>query len=61
MTVDHIVPLSKGGDWRLSNLLPSCDRCNNAKGNMDIEQYRLSLPRKSFYGERRKVSSRRVR
>ncbi len=31
--VDHIVPVSKGGDeWDLSNLELSCPKCNLAKG-----------------------------
>lgn len=32
-TVDHIVPVSKGGDNRLKNLALCCKLCNNLKGN----------------------------
>jgi 5-methylcytosine-specific restriction endonuclease McrA len=37
--VDHIVPLSAGGDeWELSNLEISCPECNLQKGtNVEIE------------------------
>jgi hypothetical protein len=33
MTVDHIVPASKGGARSLKNLQPMCWLCNNEKGN----------------------------
>ncbi|WP_407651586.1 HNH endonuclease [Actinoplanes sandaracinus] len=32
-TADHIVPLSEGGMNELSNLRPSCGRCNFGRGN----------------------------
>ena len=53
MTVDHVVPRSKGGAKKhLSNLIPSCQECNEEKGSMSLEEYRQSLDRKTFYGER---------
>jgi 5-methylcytosine-specific restriction endonuclease McrA len=33
MTKDHILPKSKGGSDKLTNLQTMCIRCNNAKGN----------------------------
>ena len=31
--VDHVIPISKGGDvYDLDNLVACCRRCNNAKG-----------------------------
>ncbi len=33
LTVDHVVPLSKGGSNAADNLQPLCVRCNAAKGN----------------------------
>ena len=34
--VDHIIPISKGGDeWDLSNLELSCPQCNLKKGDKD--------------------------
>ena len=32
-TVDHIVPLSKGGEDSGWNKVPACVRCNSRKGN----------------------------
>jgi hypothetical protein len=38
-TVDHIVPLSKGGPDRVENTLGACRRCNRAKGSLDLEAF----------------------
>lgn len=31
LTVDHVVPLSKGGKWAWENLVTACTRCNGEK------------------------------
>lgn len=41
-TVDHIVPVAKGGGRRNSNLAASCYECNKAKGVMTVEEFRAS-------------------
>ena len=33
MTVDHIIPRSRGGLDILENLLPACRKCNYSRGN----------------------------
>jgi len=33
LTIDHIVPISKGGKWEIGNLVLACYRCNVTKGN----------------------------
>ena len=33
MTIDHIVPVSKGGQTVLENLCAACPRCNHEKGS----------------------------
>ena len=37
--LDHVVPRSKGGSDRLSNLVLSCHECNQSKGNMPVEKF----------------------
>ncbi len=36
MTVDHVIPLSKGGTNDLENLVGLCYECNQKKGNMVV-------------------------
>ena len=39
MELDHVVPRSKGGSDRVSNLVPCCHGCNRRKGNRSIEEF----------------------
>lgn len=32
-TVEHVIPLSKGGTNRKNNLVAACVKCNQARGN----------------------------
>jgi hypothetical protein len=41
-TVDHLIPLSKGGPDRVENTLGACRRCNRSKGSMDLEAFLVS-------------------
>lgn len=43
LTIDHVIPKSKGGksDWR--NLVTACSRCNSAKGDQLPEQVGFKL------------------
>ena len=34
LTMDHLVPLSRGGKSTKSNLVPCCKDCNNRKKNL---------------------------
>lgn len=43
LTVDHVVPTSKGGGNALSNLMPACLDCNRLKGNLTVEEFRARL------------------
>ena len=36
-TIDHVVPISKGGSNHLGNLVAACAGCNRKKGSMIIE------------------------
>ena len=33
LTMDHVIPLSKGGHHMASNIVPACRTCNSRKGN----------------------------
>ena len=49
LTVDHIIPRSRGGADQWENLATACVKCNNRKGNRTIEEAGmplLSVPRK---------------
>lgn len=39
--VDHIIPLTRGGNHSVGNLIGSCARCNIRKSNKTIMEYRL--------------------
>ena len=36
MTVDHVVPVSRGGSYSIANLVPCCPWCNNHRGDTTI-------------------------
>ncbi len=39
LQIEHIVPRSKGGSNRVSNLTLSCEKCNLKKGTQSIEEF----------------------
>lgn len=44
LEVEHIVPKSKGGSNRVSNLTLACVPCNQAKSNLDIKEFLADKP-----------------
>ena len=48
LTVDHVLPRSRGGmhDW--TNLTTACKRCNQKKGSLTPEEAKMQLRRKPF-------------
>lgn len=40
MQIDHIIPLSNGGEDVESNMLPSCRSCNHYKGSSKLSTFR---------------------
>jgi len=39
-TVDHIVPVTRGGDfWSMDNLAPACANCNYSKRDMTAAEF----------------------
>lgn len=38
-TIDHVVPLTRGGDNMKSNLVPACRSCNSSKGQKLLSEW----------------------
>lgn len=43
LTIDHVIPLSKGGRHEWTNVVTACSRCNNRKGDKSVEKANLKL------------------
>lgn len=48
LTIDHVVPRSKGGKTNWMNLITACHRCNVNKGDKTPEQAGLTLRTEPF-------------
>ena len=48
LTLDHVIPRSKGGLTSWTNLITACNRCNAKKGDRTPEQAEMMLGRKPF-------------
>lgn len=46
LTLDHVVPRSKGGKTSWGNLVTACKRCNTVKGDLTPEAAGLELAKK---------------
>ena len=44
LQVDHIVAKSKGGPYRVSNLITACGKCNEAKSNQSLDEFLAKNP-----------------
>ncbi|MEY2987777.1 MAG: hypothetical protein RJB13_1298 [Pseudomonadota bacterium] len=45
LTMDHLIPLSRGGKTTWENIVTACKHCNLKKGSRTIEELGLRLPR----------------
>jgi 5-methylcytosine-specific restriction endonuclease McrA len=43
LTIDHIIPRSRGGEDTWENLVTACDKCNNMKGSRTPEEAGMQL------------------
>lgn len=48
LTIDHVLPKSRGGRDTWENLVTACTRCNTRKGNRTPEEADMPLLRKPF-------------
>lgn len=46
LTIDHVIPLSKGGRHEWTNVVTACSACNNKKGDKTLERVGLKLLKK---------------
>lgn len=46
LTIDHVIPKSKGGEDTWENLVVACSACNTKKGNKLLEHTGMKLVRK---------------
>lgn len=42
-TIDHVVPLSRGGSHIPDNLVAACERCNKSRNNKLVEEWTWEL------------------
>lgn len=49
-TMEHFIPLSKGGEFSPKNILPSCLSCNSSKGASSFDEW---YPRQDYYSSQR--------
>lgn len=40
-TVDHLIPVSRGGNHSIGNLVPACRSCNSRKGGRFLMEWRI--------------------
>jgi 5-methylcytosine-specific restriction endonuclease McrA len=43
LTIDHVVPISKGGQHTWTNVVTACSQCNNRKGDKTPAQVGFQL------------------
>ena len=48
LTIDHVIPSSKGGSHSWTNLVTACKKCNAKKGDVSPEQAGMPLRHKPF-------------
>jgi CRISPR/Cas system Type II protein with McrA/HNH and RuvC-like nuclease domain len=42
LTIDHLVPRSRGGTHALANLVLACEPCNKAKGSQSLSSWQAN-------------------
>ncbi|MCY6372437.1 HNH endonuclease [Clostridium ganghwense] len=50
LTQEHFIPLSKGGEYTINNIIPSCTSCNCSKKDRDFFEW---YPKYHYYSKKR--------
>lgn len=48
LTIDHVIPKSRGGQDTWENLVTACSKCNHEKGNKTPKEAGMKLMRKPY-------------
>ncbi|KAL3824629.1 hypothetical protein ACJIZ3_020658 [Penstemon smallii] len=43
LTIDHVLPIARGGKWTWENLVAACAKCNSKKGQKTVEEANMKL------------------
>ncbi|KAE8729096.1 zeatin O-glucosyltransferase-like [Hibiscus syriacus] len=43
LTIDHVLPIARGGEWTWENLVTACAKCNSKKGRKTPEEANMTL------------------
>ncbi|CAK7341377.1 unnamed protein product [Dovyalis caffra] len=43
LTIDHVLPTARGGEWKWENLVAACAKCNSKKGQNTPEEANMKL------------------
>ncbi|GMY14231.1 HNH endonuclease [Fagus crenata] len=43
LTIDHVLPAARGGQWKWENLVAACAKCNSKKGQKTVEEANMKL------------------
>ncbi len=50
-TIDHVLPIKRGGVTTLRNVVLACTHCNTSKADKTLEEFRVSVGAEKFWGE----------
>ncbi|TGB13887.1 HNH endonuclease [Streptomyces sp. MZ04] len=60
LTVDHVIPISRGGRHAIGNLVPACLTCNLTKNVMFLVEWRLRKRRRGVGNALAPIAARRT-
>lgn len=51
ITLDHVIPISRGGSHGIGNLVPACSFCNGSKHNKFLIEWKRDLTKIENFGK----------